>query len=63
MNFAITGALEFFKNYLVHSAASVNQSGTDDGQAAAFFNFAGRAEKTLGPLQGVGVDPARKNFT
>ena len=62
MNLAVAGALEFFKDHLVHAAAGVDQCGTDDGQASAFFDFAGRAEKTLGALQGVGVNTAGQHL-
>ena len=62
VDFAVAGAFEFLKDHLVHAAAGVDQCGTDDGQAAAFFNFAGRAEKTLGALQGVGVHTAGQHL-
>ena len=58
MDFAVAGALEFFKNHLVHAAAGVDQGGANDGQAAAFLDLAGRAEKALGALQCVGVHAA-----
>ena len=55
MDFTVAGALEFFEDHFVHSAASVDQRSGDDGQRAAFFHIARGAEKSLGPLQGVGV--------
>ena len=58
VNLTVAGALEFLKDHLVHAAAGIDQRGTDDGQAATFFNFPGGAEKTLGALQGVGVNAA-----
>ena len=62
VNLAVAGALEFLKDHLVHAAAGVDQRGADDGQAAAFFDFAGRTEKTLGALQGVSVHAAGQHL-
>ena len=37
----------------IHTASRINQSRRHDGQAAAFFDVAGGAEESLGPLEGV----------
>jgi len=58
MDFRVTGALELFKDHLVHAAAGVDQGGSDDGQRSAFFHIACCAQKTLGPLQRIGIDAA-----
>ena len=63
MDFHVAGAFEFFINHIVHTAAGFNQSGTDDGERAAFFQVAGCAENTFRALQGVGVYAAGKHFT
>ena len=63
MNFAITGAFEFLKNHFVHSAAGINQRGSNNGQATAFFNFPGCTEKTFWALQCIGINTTRQHFS
>ena len=52
----VAGAFELLVDHLVHAGAGVDQGGGENGQAAAFFDVARRAEKPFWPLQGVGVD-------
>ena len=42
--------------------AGIDQRGGDDGERAAFFDVAGRAEEALRALQGVGVDAAGEHL-
>jgi len=58
VDFHIASPLEFFIDHIIHAAAGINQRGGKNGQAAAFFNVAGRAKESLRFLQGVGIDPA-----
>ena len=51
VDFAVAGALEFFKDHFVHAAAGIDQRRGDDGERAAFFHLAGRAKEALGALQ------------
>ena len=62
VQFGVTGALEFFKNHLVHPAAGIDQRGGDDRERAAFFNVARGTEKALWPLQRVGIDAAGEHL-
>ena len=61
-DFHVAGALELFEDDFVHARAGVDERGGDDGERAAFFNVAGRAEEALGALQGVGIDAAGEHF-
>ena len=47
-DFAVTRAFELLKNNVVHFAAGVDESGADDGQAAAFFDVSRGGEKATG---------------
>ena len=51
----IARAFEFFVYYLVHLAARVDERCGDNGQAPPLFDVSGRAEKSLGTLQRVGI--------
>src|SRR5690606_31834319 len=62
-DFAVTGALEFFEDDLVHAAAGVDQRGGNDRQAAALLDVARGSEKALRPLQRIGVDTAGQDLT
>jgi hypothetical protein len=44
----VAGALEFFKDHLVHFGACINKSSSDNGQRAAVFDLACSAEEALG---------------
>ena len=61
-DFHVAGALELFKDHVVHARAGIDQGGGDDGERSAFFDVAGRAEEALRPLQGVGVHAAGKHL-
>ena len=54
----VAGALELLEDHRVHDRAGVDQGGGEDGQAAAVFDVAGRAEELLGLDQGAGFDAA-----
>ena len=58
----VAGAFELLEDHFVHAAAGVDQGRGDDRQRAAFFDLAGGAEESLGPLQGVGVDAAGEDL-
>ena len=62
MDFTVASAFELFKNDFVHAAAGVDQRGRDDGERAAFFHVARRAQKALGAVQCVGVHAAGEHF-
>ena len=47
MQLHVPRSLELFKNHLVHFAPGIDQSGGENGQAAAFLAVARRAEKLL----------------
>src|SRR5437868_8308324 len=59
VDLGVAGALELLEDHLVHARAGVDQRGGEDGQGAAFFGVAGRAEEPLGALQRARVDAAR----
>jgi hypothetical protein len=59
----VAGALELLEDDLVHLRAGLDQGRGQDGQRAALFDVAGRAEELLGRVQRPGVhttghDPA-----
>src|SRR3984893_5626785 len=62
VDFHVAGALELFKDDVVHAAAGVDQRGGDDGERAAFFNVTGCGKETPRALQGVGVNTAGEHF-
>src|SRR5690606_5400416 len=55
VQFHVASALEFLVDHLVHLRTGVDQTGGDDGQAAAFLDIACCTEETFRTLQGVGV--------
>ena len=61
-DFHVAGTFELFEDHFVHARAGFDQRGGDDGQRAAFFNVAGRAEEALGPLQSIGIHAAGEHF-
>ena len=61
-DFHIAGAFEFFKDDFVHAAAGVNQGRGDNGQAAALFDVAGRAEEPFRAMEGVGVQTSGEDL-
>ena len=58
MQLHVPGALEFFKDDLVHPAAGFNQGSGDDGEAATFFDISCGPEEALGFLKGACIDSA-----
>ena len=53
MNFHVSGAFEFFKDHVVHTASGIDERRGDNGERSAFFDVARRSEEALGPLQGI----------
>ena len=47
VNFLITGTFEFFKDYLIHSGASINQSSSNNSQTAAAFYISCCSKKSF----------------
>src|SRR6202453_5546177 len=62
MKFHVARALEFFEDYVIHTAAGVDQCGRQDRQTASFLVLAGRSEKPLWPFQGTGSDTTRHDL-
>ena len=58
MDFHVAGAFELFVDHVVHAAAGLDKAGGEDGHAAALLGVSGRAEETLGRVEGDGVDAA-----
>ncbi len=57
-DFAVAGALEFFKNQLIHAGARIHKGRGDDGDRAAVFDIARKAEEAARQLKGSGIQPA-----
>ena len=57
----VAGALELLKDDLVHLGAGVDEGGGEDGERAAVFDVAGRAQETLGRIQGRRINAARQD--
>ncbi len=53
----VARALELLVDDVVHAAAGVDQNGGDDGQRAAVFEIAGRAEQLPRNIHGIGAQP------
>src|SRR6478672_8195747 len=62
VDFHVARALELFEDDLIHARAGVDQRRGDDGQRAALFYVARRAEEPLRPLQRVAVHAARQDL-
>src|SRR3989442_74351 len=58
----VTGPLELLEDDVVHAAAGVDDRGGHDRQGAAFLDVPGRREEPAGPLERVGIEPARKHL-
>ena len=58
MEFHVSGALEFFKNQVIHPAVSFNERGAKNREAPAFLDIAGRTEKPSGRGERLGIDAA-----
>ena len=56
-DFHVAGALELFEDHVVHAGAGIDQRGGDDGERAAFFDVAGRAEEALGRCRALESTP------
>ena len=63
MDLHVARAFEFFENDFIHSATGIDQRRGDNGQTAAIFDVARRAEKLLRFMQRVGIDAAGKNLS
>src|SRR5580658_725103 len=59
----VTGSLILLKNEIVHSAAGLNQCGSENRQAAALFDITRSTEEPFWPVQGCGIEAARKGST
>ncbi len=59
----VTGAFELLENDFIHAAAGVDQGCSDDGQASAFLEVSGSAEKLARNVEGAGCDAAGKGFS
>ncbi len=58
LDFEVTGAFEFLEDDLVHAAIGFDEGGGEDGEGAAFFDFAGGAEEFADLLESGVVDAA-----
>ena len=47
MDFHITGAFKFFINKIIHTAAGINETGSNNSQTTTFFNVSSRTEETF----------------
>ena len=62
MQFHVAGAFEFFIDYFIHLRAGVDQTGGDDGKAAAFFDITRGTEETFRTLKRVCIHTTGQYF-
>src|SRR3954470_9643609 len=63
LDFAVSSALEFLENDVIHAGAGLDEGGGDDGErssAVLWSNRAGRPEESLWPRHGRRIEAARE---
>ena len=59
----VSGALELFKDHLIHLAARIDQSGSNNRQTSTLLQISGCTEKSLGFMQCVSIHTSGKNLS